>query len=88
MTQKIEKCHEHYIDLYILFIDSKHAFNTINRKKIVEVVRDMGIPNKLIRLTQMTIQNARAKIIADEGTTSAISVRRGIRQGDALSGYR
>jgi hypothetical protein len=45
----------------------------------------MQIPEKLIKLTKMTMDNSRARISTTEGVTNEITIERGIRQGDALS---
>jgi len=46
----IEKHNEHGLDLYMLFIDFKQAFDSINMERLFEAMDKMGIPQKLIRL--------------------------------------
>jgi len=53
----IEKQNEHGLDLHTLFIDFKDAFDSINRKRLFEAMNKMGIPQKLIRLSRMTVSN-------------------------------
>jgi hypothetical protein len=69
----------------ILFIDFKQAFDNINRNSLVEQMQQMKIPEKLIKLTKMTMGNSRARISTAEGVTNEINIKRGVRQGDALS---
>jgi hypothetical protein len=83
--QIIEKSYEHDIELHILFIDFKQAFDNINRRSLVEQMQQMQIPEKLIKLTKMTMDNSRARISTTEGVTNEINIERGVRQGDALS---
>jgi hypothetical protein len=45
----------------------------------------MKIPEKLIKLTKMTMDNSKARISTTEGVTNEINIERGVRQGDALS---
>jgi hypothetical protein len=45
----------------------------------------MKIPEKLIKLTKMTMGNSRARISTAEGVTNEINIKRGVRQGDTLS---
>lgn len=85
MTQTIEKCYEHDIELYIIFIDFKIAFDSINRQTLIEDMIKIGTPSKLVKLTKMTMDNSCAKIMTSEGTTDNIIIQKGVRQGDALS---
>jgi len=39
-----EKHNEHGLDVHILFIDFKQAFDSINRKRLFEAMDKMGIP--------------------------------------------
>ena len=55
LRRMIEKHNKHGLDLHVLFIDFKHAFDSINRKRLFEAMDKMGIPQKLIRLTRMTM---------------------------------
>jgi hypothetical protein len=85
MSQIIEKSYEYDIELHILFIDFKQAFDNINRHSLVEQMQQMKIPEKLIKLTKMTMDDSRARISTTECVTNEINIERGVRQGDALS---
>jgi hypothetical protein len=39
----------------MLFVDFRKAFNSVNRERLYEEMKQMEIPDKLIRLTQMTM---------------------------------
>jgi hypothetical protein len=43
------------IDLHVLFVDFRQAFDSINRKRLYEAMEWMKIADKLIRLTRMTM---------------------------------
>ena len=70
------------IDVHLLFIDFKKAFECINQKKLLESLVSFGIPKKINQLVEMTL-GAQAKVIVD-GKMSNQFVR-GVRQGDGLS---
>jgi sorting nexin-29 len=53
----MEKTSECGIKTYYLFIDFKTAYDSINRQSLYLAMWDMGIPDKLIRLTKLTMTN-------------------------------
>jgi hypothetical protein len=57
-----EKCHEHNIDLYNIFVDYTQAFDSVNRNKIIECLKQYGIPIKIIRLIGLTLTNTIEKV--------------------------
>ena len=65
VRQILEKFYAHDIDLYLLFIDFKKAFDSINQKKLLESLASFGIPRKIERLVKMTLEGAQGKVIVD-----------------------
>ena len=45
----------------------------------------MDIPPKLMRLIKMTTEGSLARVATQDGDTADINIRKGVRQGDALS---
>ena len=41
--------------MHILFIDFKQAFDYVDRQKIIQIIQELRIPNKLVQLIKMTI---------------------------------
>jgi sorting nexin-29 len=68
----LEKCHEHGIDLHLLLIDFKQAFDSVNRKEIDEALETFGIPHKLVRLVKMTLQKSQAKVVIGNQLVNAL----------------
>jgi sorting nexin-29 len=85
MRQILEKCDECDIELYILYIDFKRAFDTLDRQKVIQTLQEKGIPNKLITLVKMTIHHTRASVIVENVKTDFFDVSTLVRQGDPLS---
>ena len=54
--------YEQGINLYLLFIDFKKPYDTISRKELLTAIQELEIPNKMIRLTGMTIVNIRNRV--------------------------
>ncbi|KAL1445920.1 hypothetical protein WDU94_013975 [Cyamophila willieti] len=85
VRQIMEKCHEHNIDLNILFVDFKQAFDSIKRSKLIEAMEDMDIPQKLINLIMMSMEKSRALVKIDKILSDEFDITTGVRQGDGLS---
>lgn len=85
MNQICEKSYEYDIPLHFLFVDYKQAFDSIKRVKLYQEMNSMGIPQKLIKLTRMTMENSRGYVRLNEGPTEKFQTNKGVRQGDALS---
>ena len=84
VRQIIEKCHEYNVDIYNIFIDYTHAFDSILRNKILDSLSMNKIPSKLVNLIKLTLENTRAKVKVNNGYTSAFRVDSGVKQGDPL----
>lgn len=88
MRQIMEKCNEHGIDLHILFIDFKQAFDNIKRSKVEEAIIDLEVPRKLknlINLIMMSMEDSKAQVKIDNQLSNSFSINKGVRQGDGLS---
>jgi sorting nexin-29 len=62
MRQILEKCYEYNIEMHVLFIDFKQAFDSVDGQKIIQILQELRIPNKLVWLIKMTIQNTEASV--------------------------
>lgn len=85
VRQSMEKCYEHNIDLHMLFVDFRQAFDSIIKENLLNYMEIQGIPKKLVQLTKMTLVKAQAKVMIDGRYGDNFSLSRGVRQGDALS---
>jgi hypothetical protein len=86
MRQTYEKCTEFNIDLHNLFIDFRsQAFDEINRSKMLQALKEAGIPNKLIKLIHMTLNGSKAVVALESELTNEFEINVGVRQGDILS---
>lgn len=76
---------EYGIDLHLLFVDFKQAFDSINRSKIARILTDFKIPIKLTNLVLITLANTTAKIMLQGDSTDEFEIRSGVRQRNELS---
>ena len=58
----LERACEYKVDIHQMYIDYKEAYDTINRTELVEIMKDFGIPMKLVRLVKMTLANTNSKV--------------------------
>jgi hypothetical protein len=80
-----EKCYEYNTELHKAFIDFNQAYNSINRSTVTKVLKEMQIPEKIVRLVSLVTQHTKAKTKLNNTYTEQIEVKTGIKQGDPLS---
>ena len=85
MRQTMEKCWEFNIGLHLLFIDFRQAFDRVSRSRLLAALKEQRIPEKLIRLIDMTLTGSCAKVLVNGEMSREFPVSSGVRQGDALS---
>jgi hypothetical protein len=84
IKQIYEKYYEYNIDLHNVLIDSKEAFNSVDRSLISECLKEYKIPRKLIRLTTLTLKNTTAKVKINNELSESLIVNTSVKQ-DLLS---
>jgi len=62
LRQILEEANEYNIQIDILFIDLKQAFDSIYRHGMIKILQLQVIPTKLMRLIQMT-QSLKQKLL-------------------------
>jgi sorting nexin-29 len=80
----LEKCYEHDVDIYMLFVDFKQAYDSVNRKKLIEILYSFRIPGKLVRLIEISLTHTRGKAVNQGSTTDDFKVDRGLKQRAVL----
>jgi len=71
--------------MHVLFIDIKQDFDSVERQKTVQILEELRIPNKLVQLIKMTIQNMKAYVKIEYLSSNTFSISSGVCQGDPLS---
>jgi hypothetical protein len=62
VRQIYDKCHECNIDLHNIFRDFLQAFDTVNKNVIYNSLIKHNVPEKLIKLIKLTIQQTKMKL--------------------------
>jgi hypothetical protein len=81
----LERTCEYKVDIHQLYIDYKQAYNTINRAELVEIMKEFGIPMKLVRLVKMTLANTNSKVKIQGKLLPSYETMIGLRRKDSLS---
>lgn len=81
LRQIIEKCEEYQIPCAIHFVDFKAAFDSVHRTSLWVLLREYGIPEKIIALIRNTYDGAECCVRAEGDFTYWFKIVTGVRQG-------
>ena len=85
LRQILEKGYEFNIELHSLFTDFKQAFDKVDRQAMYKALKFCEVPNKLVKMVQITLQGSNVRVKTFHGTTESFEMYTGVRQGDNLS---
>ena len=72
-------------DVYICFIDYTKAFDRVKHSKIIECLSGIGIDDKDLQIITKMYWEQTAVVKNEHGITGQFQVKKGVRQGCALS---
>ena len=81
----LDKACEHNVEIYQIFVEFQKAYDNIRRDKLYAIMVYFGIPSKLIRLTQVTLENSTYHVKIGTIMTGGFQVGTGLKQGDGLA---
>jgi sorting nexin-29 len=84
MRQFLEKTLEYGIGTFHIFIDFKAAYDTINRDKLFEAMKEFKMPQKLMGLARATLKHIKCRVKMQNNLSEPFGTLTGLRQGDAL----
>ena len=71
----------------LLFVDFSKAFDSVNRLKMMKILKAYGIPGQLIEAIAKLYMDTRARILSPDGETEFFKILAGVLQGDTLAPY-
>ncbi|EYC02572.1 hypothetical protein Y032_0099g3187 [Ancylostoma ceylanicum] len=80
----LEKSHEYNVNAYLMFVDFRKAFDSVELPAIWHALESFGIEQELIRVIQLLYANGTAAIKVGN-QLAELNIQRGVRQGDSLS---
>ena len=85
VRQNIEKCIEHQVKGFLIFVDLCKAYDSVPRSALWAVLRKLGVPGILVRILESFHANMSADIIVVESSVAGIPVCNGLRQGCTMT---
>uniref|UniRef100_A0A8D8L8K4 Craniofacial development protein 2 n=1 Tax=Cacopsylla melanoneura TaxID=428564 RepID=A0A8D8L8K4_9HEMI len=81
----IQKFRDNDNDAYLCFIDFEKAFDRIKHDKLIEILEDIGIDDKDVRIIRNLYWQQSARVRIEGNCTDPVNIKRGTRQGCVLS---
>ena len=85
MKMLLERAIEVQKEVYMCFIDYEKAFDKVKHSKLIEILQNLNLDGKDIRLISNLYWSQEAAVKIDNNLTPWFEVRRGVRQGCVLS---
>jgi len=85
IRQVIEKKWEYNDEVHQLFIDFKKAYDSVRREVLYKILNEFGNRRKLVRLIKMSLTETHNRVRVGENVSDRFPIRKGLKQGDALS---
>ena len=85
LRRLIEEVKERNLKATLVFIDFKKTFDSVHRRKMLEILRGYGIPEQLVRAIGLLYKDTRAKVLSPGGETKYFELVAGVLQGDILA---
>jgi hypothetical protein len=71
--------------MYMVFVDLTKAYDKVNRSVLWVVLRNIGIPEKMISLIRGLLDGSRANISIKGKIVHGLDLNTGLKQGSAIS---
>jgi hypothetical protein len=81
----LAKCYEHNIDLNNILINIKEASDNVCRGQLLQTMREIVIPNKLVNVVKMTLEESKCGVKVQGSLSQYFTIRNGSRPEDPLS---
>jgi sorting nexin-29 len=85
VKQILEKCWDRNTDLFQILIDFPQGFDSVDSAMTGYIMREFGIPEKSVRLVELTLENTISSVTIQMEIGSFFQVKQGLKQGNGLA---
>ena len=85
LRQIQEKAIEQYQELYIVFVDFRKAFDSVDRDMLWRVLRRFGCPEHFVRMIEQFHTGAKGRVVVRQQESDQLDVNHGTKQGCVLA---
>ena len=75
------------MEAVLTFIDFRKAFDSIDRGRMLQILKAYGIPPDVVAAIRVMYENTSALVIIPEGKTEQFAIDTGVLQGDPLAPF-
>jgi len=83
----LEQVNEWNATLHVHFVDFEKAFDSLHRDSLWTIMRQYGIPQKLIQMVKTLYEDFQCSIMDENETTDWFPVKTGVKQECCMSGF-
>ena len=87
LRRLLEGVRSHNRKAIVLYVDFRKAFDSINRNKMMKILKAYDVPPNLLQAIILMYENTKARIISPDGETDFFAILAGVLQGDTLAPY-
>lgn len=85
LRQLREKCVEQQMDLYVMFVDLKKAFDTFSGEGLWKLLSAIGFPEQFVIMARQFHDDMVARVMENEDQSKPFPVRNGVKPGCVLA---
>ena len=83
----IEEVKRHNLAAVLCFIDFKKAFDSIDRRAMLRILKAYYVPPNLLRAIDSMYTGTRARVTTPDGNSEEFNIQTGVLQGDTLAPF-